>query len=161
MSAAAIEQFPSTPSTPSTPGAEALRAGNLASIRRQYETGELPSPLEQEHPMPADRPYVRLDGDDIELLRSEMRAATEEVAGATARKTVETLMTEENARRFFKVGATVAIEEFKLHAGGLLLDGLKAAATRLFWVAVFVGAVMWFGGLPMLKSMLTAVMPKP
>jgi hypothetical protein len=157
MNAAAIEQFPSTPSTP---GAEAVRAANLVSIRRQYETGELPSPAE-ENPMPADRPYVRLDGDDIELLVSEMRAATEEVAGATARKTVETLMTEENARRFFKVGANVAIEEFKLHAGGLLLDGLKAAATRLFWVAVFVGAVMWFGGLPMLKSMLTAVMPKP
>lgn len=99
---------------------------------------------------------VRLDGDTIDLLRDEMRQA----ARAGAKEAVMELMTEENARTFFKVGTAVVREEFKLQAGGWLVDGLVAGAKRLMWVGLFVGLAIWLGGPKVIALLANAVFGK-
>jgi hypothetical protein len=145
-------------SLPVSGGANLARLALQESIRMQRETGELP-PLEK--PMPGDQPVVRLAGEDIELLVREMRAASTAAATAAARETVKSLMTEENARLFFKVGTTVMREEFKLQAGGWLLDGLWAGAKRLLWVGLFIGLAIWLGGPKVLAMLASSVFGKP
>jgi hypothetical protein len=112
-----------------------------------------PLPLNPEHPMPPST-EVRLDGDTIDLLRDEMRLAAREAA----KEVLMDAMTEENARKFFKVGTAVVREEFKLRAGGWLLEGIGTFFSKGFWFLLFAGAVLYYAGPKVLGIIIGAVL---
>jgi hypothetical protein len=112
-----------------------------------------PDPQDFGH-LPSLRPLeVRLDAETMDLLRDEMRAASKEAA----REGIESLFTEANARRFFKAGVAVVREEAKFAAGDIVLGGVKAFFRRAFWVLVFLGLALYFGGWPLLKAIALAI----
>lgn len=102
---------------------------------------------------PEAQPEVRLADETMEYLHRQMREAVRDgIADA-----LHQAITPERAREFFVVGVEVLREEASKHTGRFVLDGLMAAAKRLFWIGLFVLAVYSFGGWSMVKTMIGAI----
>ena len=102
------------------------------------------------------KPEVRLADETMEYLHRQMRKAVREgIADA-----LHQAITPERAREFFAVGVEVLREEASKHTGRFVLDGLMAAAKRLFWIGLFVLAVYSFGGWTLVKTVAAAIFGK-
>lgn len=103
--------------------------------------------------MPGDMPEVRLAGDDLELLRDEMREAAE----AGAKKAVDTLLTEDRARAFFTVFFKVLRDELRAGTGDWVLGRAWGAVKFLGGMALVGLILLVLGGPSLLKAMWSLV----
>lgn len=133
---------------PESEGSRTLRLALEASVRQGREDGEIP--MHYEGPPMTDKLEVRLAGDDLDLLRDEMRAAAE----AGAKKAVDTLLTEDRARAFFSVFFKVLREEMRAGTGDWVLGRAWWAVKLAGGVALLALILLVLGGPGLLKAML-------
>lgn len=89
-------------------------------------------------------PEVRLADETVTYLRDQMRDAVAEGISAA--------MTDEAAERFWNTGLTMLRQQATVHTGRFVLDGIWTLAKKLFWVAIFIGALYAVGGWSAIKA---------
>ena len=110
-----------------TPGHQAAKASLEASANEA-----------RRHPGPLPEPRVRLHADDLELVRSEMKAAV--------RDGLQEVLTKEKLTEFWRIGMDVLHEKATISTGRFVLNGLKAMVLRGWWVIVLIVAMWSLGG---------------
>jgi hypothetical protein len=88
------------------------------------------------------KPEVRLDPKTIDYLVDRIAAAIAPAVATAVSSSLEQAMTEERAARLFEVGWKTVQKQAQLKAGRWLFGGLRTAAGKAAWVAVFVLS-MW------------------
>jgi hypothetical protein len=143
MSVAALDAFPTE-----SGGAELLRLAPEEGVRKGRAAGEIPTHHE-EPTMPGGKPEVRLAGEDLDILRDEMKLAAE----AGAKKAVDTLLTEDRARAFFSVFFKVLREEMRAGAGDWVLGRAWWGLRLVGGIALLCLILLVIGGPGLLKAM--------
>jgi len=91
------------------------------------------------------------------LLREEMRVAV----AAGIREAFDQALTEENARRVFKIGVDVLQEQAATSAGRMLWSGIKGLLRFAFWPVFLLTAALMIGGPGLFKAVWAALWKSP